>query len=309
MPVDRQSQAVLDYMAKMERTPLHELTPAQARKNEMLVLEPGPAMSSVTDVSITGPGGKLDLRVYDPHGDDPKPTLLWFHGGGWVLGDLDMEDGTCRRIAARAGCKVVSVDYRLAPESKFPAAPEDCYAAASWVAANGWSIGLDGGVLAVGGDSAGGTLAAAVCLMARDRTGPPIRHQLMVCPVMDRDFSTPSYLECGDSFRPTTQLMRWFWRHYLEDPEDVSDPRAAPLRAGDFSDLPPATIITAEYDVLRSEGEEYAARLRDPGGQVTLTRYEGTIHFLVLLADRIDKGRRALDELARALAWIQVSGS
>ena len=301
MPLDRQSQAVLLYMAKMETTPLHELAPAEARKNEMLVLKPGPVMSSVTDVSIPGPGGDLRLRVYDPHGGDPKPTLLWFHGGGWVLGDLDMDDGTCRRIAARAGCKVVSVEYRLAPESRFPAAPEDCYAAASWVAANGRTVGLDGGRLAVGGDSAGGTLAAAVCLMARDRGGPPIRRQLMVCPVMDHYFSTPSYLEYGDSYRPTTQLMRWFWGHYLADPEDADDPRAAPLRAGNFSNLPPATIITAEYDVLRSEGEDYAARLRDAGVHVTLTRYDGTIHFLVLLADRIDKGQLALDELARAL--------
>ena len=301
MTVDSQSQAVLDYMAQKETTPLHELSPAEARSNEMLVLEPGPAMFAVDDIAIPGPGGDLPLRVYHPHERGRNPGLVWFHGGGWVLGDLDMDDGTCRRIAARAGCAVVSVEYRLAPEAKFPAAPEDCYAAVKWVAEHGTSIGVDGRMLAVGGDSVGGTLAAAVCLMARDRGGPQIRRQLMVCPVMDRNFTTDSYVECGNSFRPTTHLMHWFWDHYLDDLRDSVDPRAAPLQASDFSGLPPATVITAEYDVLRYEGEQYAARLQNAGVEVTLSRYEGAIHFLVLLADRIDKGVMALDELADAL--------
>ena len=301
MTLDSQSQAILDYMAKMETTPLHELSPTEARANEMLVLEPGPEMFAVDDLTIPGPADDLSIRLYQPVDADAGPALVWFHGGGWVLGNIDMDDGTCRRIAQRAGCRVVSVEYRLAPEAKFPAAPEDCYAAVEWLSEHGDSIGVERRTLAVGGDSVGGTLAAAVCQMARDRGGPAIRHQLLVCPVMDRDFSTASYLECGNSYRPTTHLMRWFWNHYLDDPADASDPRAAPLQARDLSNLPPATIITAEYDVLRDEGEEYGARLCSADVDATVSRYDGTIHFLVLLADRIDKGQLALDQLAAAL--------
>ena len=301
MTLDRQSQAILDYMAKMETTPLHELSPREARANEMLVLEPGPEMFRVDDMTIPGPAGDLPIRLYQPVEADAGPALVWFHGGGWVLGNIDMDDGTCRRIAQRAGCRVVSVEYRLAPEAKFPAAPEDCYVAVEWLSEHGDSIGVEGHTLAVGGDSVGGTLAAAVCQMARDRGGPAIRHQLMVCPVMDRDFSTASYLECGNSYRPTTHLMKWFWNHYLDDPADASDPRAAPLQTRNFSNLPPATIIIAEYDVLRNEGEEYGARLEEAGVDATVSRYDGTIHLLVLLADRIDKGQLALDQLAAAL--------
>lgn len=301
MTLDSQSQAILDYMAKMETTPLHELSPREARANEMLVLEPGPEMFAVDDMTIPGPAGDLSIRLYQPVEADAGPALVWFHGGGWVLGNIDMDDGTCRRIAQRAGCRVVSVEYRLAPEAKFPAAPEDCYSAVEWLSEHGDSIGVEGHTLAVGGDSVGGTLAAAVCQMARDRGGPAIRHQLLVCPVMDQDFSTASYLECGNSYRPTTHLMKWFWNHYLDDPADASDPRAAPLQARNFSRLPPATIIVAEYDVLRDEGEEYGARLKEAGVDATVSRYDGTIHFLVLLAERIDKGQLALDQLAAAL--------
>ena len=269
MTLDSQSQAILDYMAKMETTPLHELSPGEARANEMLVLEPGPEMFTVDDMTIPGPAGDLPIRLYQPVEADAGPALVWFHGGGWVLGNIDMDDGTCRRIAQRAGCRVVSVEYRLAPEAKFPAAPEDCYSAVERLSEHGDSVGVEGHRLAVGGDSVGGTLAAAVCLMARDRGGPAIRHQLLVCPVMDRDFSTASYLECGNSYRPTTHLMKWFWNHYLDDPADASDPRAAPLQARHFSRLPPATIIVAENDVLRDEGEEYGARLKEAGVDAT----------------------------------------
>ena len=296
--IDSEAQAVLDYMTAMETTPLDRLSPKEARLNKMLELAHGPEQFQVRDLAIPGPENVIQLRIYDPYEGKQKPVLVWFHGGGWVLGDLDMEDGTCRRLASRTGCIVVSVAYRLAPEAKYPAAVEDCFAATCWVAANGHTVGGNTNLLAVGGDSVGGTLAAAVCLMARDRNGPTIKHQLMVCPVMDRDFTTATYLEFGDLFRPTTRLMKWFWKHYLGDEGDAAEPYAAPLRAVDVSMLPSATIITAEFDVLRDEGEAYGARLHEAGVPVSVTRCDGTIHFLLLLADRIQKGQEAINKIA-----------
>ena len=214
------------------------------------------------------------------------------------MGNLEAYDILCRKLANAGQCVVVSVDYRLAPEHQFPAPAEDAHAAVVWVAENASELDVDPNQLIVAGDSAGGNLAAACCLMARDRNGPTIKHQLMVCPVMDRDFTTASYLEFGDLFRPTTRLMKWFWKHYLGDEGDAAEPYAAPLRAVDVSMLPSATIITAEFDVLRDEGEAYGARLHEAGVPVSVTRCDGTIHFLLLLADRIQKGQEAINKIA-----------
>jgi acetyl esterase len=241
------------------------------------------------------------VRIYIPAGCGPFPVLVWFHGGGWVVGDLETADGTARRLTAQAGCVVVSVDYRLAPEARFPAAPEDCYAAAQWVAGNAESINADPGRIAVGGDSSGGNLAAVVSLMARDRGGPSLAFQLLVYPVTARDFDTGSYQQNGEGFALTTDAMKWYWDLYLRDDADASDQHAAPLLAKDLSGLPPALVITAEFDPLRDEGEAYARRLQAAGVTATQSRYDGMIHGFFGMPAFLDQGRRAVAEASAAL--------
>jgi acetyl esterase len=228
-------------------------------------------------------------------------VLVYFHGGGWVIGNPDTHDNLCKALANRSSARVVSVDYRLAPEHRFPAAPEDCYAATCWVAERGAEIGVDGARLAVAGDSAGGNLATVVALMARDRGGPRLRHQVLIYPVTDCDFDTPSYRDNAEGYLLTRDAMRWFWDHYLPDPDLRTNPYAAPLRAEKLAGLPPATVLTAEYDPLRDEGEAYAARLREAGVPVEATRHHGQIHGFVQLLDVFDAARRAVDELGLAL--------
>jgi acetyl esterase len=216
--------------------------------------------------------------VYTPFGEPPFPVFVYLHGGGWVLGGLDDTDAVCRAIANAACCLVVSVDYRLAPEHKFPAPAEDAYHATKWIAQNSASLGGNGDPVAVGGMSAGGNLAATVALIARDRGGPPLRCQVLNVPVTDFSFDTPSYRENGKDFLPTRNEMRWFWGHYLATPADGADPYASPLRAPDLCGLPPALVQTAEYDPLRDEGRAYADRLRAAGVPVRYKCYEGMLH-------------------------------
>ncbi len=301
MPIDDEAQAVFDYIAERETTPLPEMSPEEARRFEGLPLAPGPEVFRVQDRRIPGPAGEIPIRVYTPGPGDSLPVLVWLHGGGWVLGNLDSEDATCRRLANAAGCVVVSVDYRLAPEAKFPAAAEDCYAATDWVASNASAIGGDSTRIAVGGDSAGGNLAAVVALMARDRGGPSLVYHLLVCPVIERDFETASYEECGNLYRPSRDLMVWFWDHYLRNEADAENPYAAPIKAPDLSNLPPALVITVELDPLRDEGDAYAKRLAAAGVSARHVRYDGTTHFIFLLAHMLEKGRTAIDEAAVAL--------
>jgi acetyl esterase len=226
---------------------------------------------------------------------------VWFHGGGWVVGDLESADATARHLTVGANCVVVSVDYRLAPETKFPGPAEDCYAATKWVAQNAASINVDPGRIAVGGDSAGGNLAAAISLMARDRGGPPLALQLLVYPVTDRDFSTESYIQNAEGYQLTRDSMVWYWEHYLKDDADAVNPYAAPLQAQDLRNLPPALVITAEYDPLRDEGEAYAHRLEAAGVNTTCTRYDGMIHGFFGMAAAIDKGKQAIAQASAAL--------
>ncbi len=212
---------------------------------------------------MPGPAGALGLRIYTPveaGGPGALPVLVFFHGGGWVVGNLDTHDGLCRRLANAAGCLVVSVDYRLAPEARFPAAVDDAYAATRWVAARASSFGGDGTRLAVGGDSAGGNLAAVVSLLAHERGAPPLRFQLLLYPVTDFAFDTPSYRENGEGYLLTRANMEWYAGHYLRDGADRRHPHAAPLRAADVGGSPPTMVITAQYDPLRDEGEAYAVR-------------------------------------------------
>jgi acetyl esterase len=262
-------------------------------------------LAEVEDRRIPGAAGEIGVRVYRPEGRAPLPALVYFHGGGWVIGSLETHDGACRELANRVGCVVVSVDYRLAPESRYPAAAEDCYAATKWVAGNAQALGVDPARIGIGGDSAGGNLTAVVALMARDRGGPALRHQLLIYPVTDADFGRPSYRENAEGYLLTTKAMEWFWGHYVPDPAQRAEPYAAPLRAKDLAGLPPAFVITAEYDPLRDEGEAYAKRLQQAGVPTRLQRYDGAIHgFFAMgllsevartaLADAVAEAKRAL---------------
>ena len=302
MPVDPQAQAVLDRAAAAGLPPLHTITPEEARANFALqAREAGPEVGKVEDRNIPGPAGGLDVRIYHPEGPGPFGVLVWFHGGGWVLGDLDSTDCSCRHMTNRAGCVVVSVDYRLAPETKFPGNLEDCLAATEWVAANAASLNVDVGRIAVGGASAGGNLAGGLALMARGRGGPSIVHQLLVYPVVGRDFDTESHMQCAEGFGLTRASMMWFWQHYLATDADGANPYAAMDQAQDLSGLPPALVITAEYDPLRDEGERYARRLEEAGTPVVCTRYDGMTHGFFSSPKALDKGDAAIDEASAAL--------
>jgi acetyl esterase len=253
----------------------------------------------VEDRKIEGPSGEIPVRIYTPSGK-PNGVLVYFHGGGWVVGDLASHDYVCRALTNAAGCVVVAVGYRLAPEHKFPAGPSDCYAATKWAAENAASLGSDAEHIAVGGDSAGGNLAAVVALMARDRGGPKIRHQMMIYPAIDAAMDTASQKQfTEDGFVLSKLDMQWFWGHYLKDPKDGADPYASPSRAKDLRNLPPAHIITAENDPLRDEGEAFAEQLKSAGNKVK--RYAGVVHGFVSLQAAIDQGKVATRELAEEL--------
>jgi acetyl esterase len=302
VPLDPDTRNVLDMLASMGMPDLADLTPAQARD---LRLVPPPAVptpvGAVEDRVIPEAEEDLPVRIYTPAGAGVTGVLVFFHGGGWVIGDLDSHDETCRRLCSGAGVRVVSVHYRRAPETTYPGAAEDCYAATAWVAANAPALGIDPGRIAVGGDSAGGNLAAAVALMARDRGGPPLRFQLLVYPVTDADFDRESYRTNGEGYLLSRRGMQWFWDQYVPDQAQRHEPYAAPLRAARLDTLPPALIQTAEYDPLRDEGEAYAAALEAAGVQVRLTRYPGLIHGFFGMQDTVAAARPALDEAVTAL--------
>lgn len=304
MPLHPQAQAFLDKIAAagvppVEALTLEELRMAIAWRRSYAGLPE--ATAKVEDRTILSPTGELPLRIYTPEGQAPFPVLVFFHGGGWTTGDLDTMDTPLRALTNRAGCVVVSVDYRLAPEHKFPAAVEDAYTATRWVAENASVVQGDPTRIAVGGDSSGGNLAAAVALMARDRGEPSLIYQLLVCPVTNYDFSTLSYQENGDGYLLTKNSMVWFWKQYLKDDNDGHNPYASPLQAQDLSGLPPALVITAEYDPLRDEGEAYAAQLQLSGVSVVTKRYEGMIHGFFEMAALLDTARLAIEEAAQAL--------
>jgi acetyl esterase/lipase len=262
---------------------------------------PGPEVGEVTDGVIPGPAGDLPYRLYRPPGpsEDPRPLVVYFHGGGWVLGNLDSDDPLCRDLCARSGAVVVSVNYRHAPEARFPAAALDAFAAMQWVDANAIELGGIPGQLAVAGWSAGANIAAVACQLARDAGGPHISGQLLICPVVDSDLTRPSYQENGDGYILTTTLMRWFWDHYA-DPGDRGDPRAAPLR-GNLESLPPTCIIAADFDPLRDEGVAYAHALEAAGAPVRLARARGHTHTSVTMVDVVISGAPVRAEIGAAL--------
>jgi acetyl esterase len=263
-------------------------------------------MAHVRDRTIPGPVGSIPVREYRPSADgaSPQPVVVFFHGGGWVIGDLETHDRLARRIARDAGCLVVAVHYRRAPEHRYPAAADDAYAATAWVAEHAAELGADPDRLAVVGDSAGGNLAAVVAHMARDRGGPPIAFQLLVYPVIDHSFETDSYRDNAEGWMLTAKHMRWYWDQYLGPDGDGADPYASPLR-GDLAGLPPAHVVTAEYDPLRDEGDAYADALRAAGVDVTLQRADGMWHGFLsvaeLLADADPPTRETIAALRDAL--------
>ncbi len=304
MPLDPQARAVLDQIPLLSDEVVLALAPPQLRQAMAAMPASALPVEAVTRVesrTLPGPAGEIPVRIYAPNEQRRLPALVYFHGGGFVIGSLDTHDGTCRSLANAIGCAVVSVDYRLAPEHKFPAGPEDCYAATRWVAEKGGEIGVDGSRVAVAGDSAGGNLAAVVALMARDRRGPALRHQLLIYPVANHDFGTPSYEENKQGYLLSREMMRWFWNHYLARPEDGENPYASPLRAASFAGLPPAHVITAEYDPLRDEGEALAARLQQAGVPTTHVRYDGMFHGFFSMSAMLDAGKRAVAEAAAAV--------
>lgn len=242
---------------------------------------------------------EIPIRIYQPDSAKlPTPLVMVFHGGGWVVGNTDSEDVTSRGMCRRLNATVISVDYRLAPENRFPKAAEDCYAATEWAVQNADSLGADARLIALTGTSAGGNLAAAVAIMSRDRRGPEISHQALFCPVIDFDFDRPSYDEFADGFGLTATGMRWFWDQYLGPDGNGFHPYVSPIRAESLSELPDATIIVAECDVLRDEAEDYASALSKADVDVRLTRYEGMIHGFNLQLGLIQAAETALDEVA-----------
>lgn len=307
MPLDPQAKIILEEDAARNLPPYNELTPPAARK-QMLDLAPpvDPVLMAqrVVDQRIPGPGGEIPLRLYYPKGDPPFAVVVYFHGGGWVIGDLDTHHALCHALSTSSGCLVVAVDYRLAPENRYPAAVEDAYAATCWIAENAKTVQADAGRIAVAGDSAGGTQATVVAMMARDRGKPQIAMQVLVYPITDYNFNTPSYLKNADGYMLTRDLMIWFWNRYLTSADFADDPYVSPLRADDLNHLPQALILTAEYDPLCDEGEAYARRLQEAGVKVNLTRYDGMIHGFFRMTSRIDKARQALDEVAGHLRRI-----
>lgn len=301
MPLDPQAQALLEQMAAMNMPSFDTLTPEQARQAMMpMATEPEP-VGKVEDRQIAGPAIDIPVRIYTPEGDGPFPVLTFFHGGGWVIGNIDSHDGLCRSLTNQAGCITVSVDYRLAPEHKFPAAPEDCYAATQWVAANAASFNGDSSRLAIGGDSAGGNLTAVVAQMARDRGGPPLAFQLMIYPATDFNADTPSLKENAQGYLLSKADIEWFTGHYLSSDEDKRHVLASPGLASDLSGLPPALIITGEFDPLRDDGEQYGKQLKEAGVPVTVSRYDGMIHGFLSLAPFLDQGQHAITEASQAL--------
>jgi len=303
MALDPGAAALLQQMAQTGAPPIHQLPVPEARRmmQMMVAAAPRPQVGRVEDRAIPGPAGEIPVRIYWPRSGQRVGLVVYYHGGGWVLGDLETHDATCRRLANASDCIVVAVDYRLAPEHKFPAAVEDCYAAALWAAENAASLGVDAARVAVAGDSAGGNLAAVVSLLAKQRGGPPLAYQALIYPVTDFDFQRPSYQENAEGYLLTRQAMEWFWRQYLNDDAEGADPLASPLRAPDLRGLPPATVITAEYDPLRDEGEVYAERLAQAGVPTTCVRYLGQIHGFIILEHLLPAGRQALLALGATL--------
>jgi acetyl esterase len=308
MPLDPQVQTILEQLAAAGGPDIADLSVEQARAlmAELSALGgSGPEVESVENMTVPGQDGPIPIRLYRPSGVSPSggppPLLVWFHGGGWVIGDLDSADSTARELSAGAGVVVASVDYPLAPEHPYPAGPEAVIAATRWLAEHAAELQVDGTRVAVGGDSAGGNLAALTAIALRDQGGPDLAFQLLVYPATDLLMSYPSVRENGEGYLLTASAIEWFVGHYLSNEADAKDPAVSPMYVDDLAGLPPALLITAEYDPLRDEGEAYAKRLEEAGSDVTLSRYDGQIHGFFGMTPTLDGSRQAVAEATAAL--------
>jgi len=308
MPLHPQCKALLDQMAAAGGRPMEEMTPAEIRadraaKAEAMAEMAGPKqeVARVEDRAIPGPADPIPVRVYWPGTGSDLPGLVYFHGGGFVIGNLDSVDRTLRALCNASGCVIVSVDYRLAPEHKFPAAVNDAFAAVKYVAEHAAEFAIDPARIAVGGDSAGANLATVACMIAHERGGPAVAFQLLVYPIVDYLDDRGSVQEFGEGHFLTRSMIRYFWNHYLARPDDGLHPHASPMQASSLEGMPPALIMTAECDPLRDQGEAYAERLSDAGASVALMRYEGAIHVFFNLAGVIDAGKDAIADAGAAL--------
>lgn len=309
MPLNPQCQTILDAIANADGPTVFDTRdPAEARRlyaaGTTTFAPPTPALRSVSDRTVPGDGGEIPLRLYTPEADagpEGLPVLVFLHGGGWIFGDIETHDALCRLLAHQAACLVVSVDYRLAPEHKFPAALDDSLAALDWVAAHAAEVGGDATRIALGGDSAGGNLAAAACQVLRDRSGPNIVFQLLIYPAVDFTADMVSPRSHGAGYGLSDAAIGWMRECYLNDPFDAIDPRASPAMAKDLSGLPPAFIQTAEFDPLHDEGKAYADALRAAGGTAIHINYPGMIHGFMRMGALVDDAAVAIDDAAKAL--------
>jgi acetyl esterase len=304
MPIDPQAKLLLDLIQGAGVMTLTPDTDPQYVRDMFAAMAAPPstvAVELVEDRMIPGPGGDLPVRIYRPAGDTPKPGIVYYHGGGWVIGGLDTHDGVCRALADAVDAVVVSVDYRLAPEHPFPAPVEDAIAGARWVSDHAADLGIDPTRLAVAGDSAGGNLAAVVAQAARDDGGPALCFQLLIYPVTDYEFDSASMHDNAEGYFLTRDDMRWFYGHYLTDPEHGPHPRVSPMQASSCAGLVPACVITAEFDPLRDQGMAYAEKMRGDGVLVEAKVYDGMFHGFFSLVEWIDAGKVAFDDAVAAL--------
>jgi acetyl esterase len=306
-----QARALLDLIEQRAAPAVHEQTPAEARESyrarRFFTQPEGAAMAQTEELSAPGPKGPVPLRLYRPHAtaaggtERPAPVLVYFHGGGWVIGDLDTHDALCRDLADQSGCVVVSVDYRMGPEHRFPAAPEDCLAATRWVRDHAEALNVDASRLAVGGDSAGGNLAAVVSIAARDAGDLPIAFQLLIYPATVQRRFTHSNAVNGQGLLLTVDSMRYFHDHYIEEEQHDFDWRAAPLLREDLQGLPPALVLVAGYDPLCDEGTAYAQRLTQAGNSATLVNFSRQIHGFITMGKVLEEANEAVSMCAATL--------
>ena len=304
MPLDPQAKVLIDFIEGSGGFELRpDSDPQQLRSlYASLSLPVEIAVAHVEDRTIPGlTGAEIPVRIYRPDGDARQPAIVYYHGGGWVIGGLNTHDGTCRALADAVGATVVSIDYRLAPEHPFPAPVDDAFAAVQWVSEHATDLGIDAARIAVAGDSAGGNLAAVVAQMTRDTGGPSLCFQLLVYPVTDHEFDSVSMNDNAEGYFLTRDAMKWFYSHYLNDPSEGADPRVSPLRAPDLSGLAPAFVITAEFDPLRDQGIAYATALAKAGTPVESRTYDGMFHGFISMVEWIDAGKVAFDDAVAAL--------
>lgn len=302
MSLHPQVRAFLDMVASLEGSELYEMPAPEARKRFAVLTAGGTPeeRAQTKDLAIPGPGGPIPVRIYTPEGSGPFPVIVYFHGGSFILGDLQTCDTLCHRLCASVGAVIVNVDYRLAPEHPFPAGLDDAFAVATWVSGHAAEIDGDPSRIALAGNSAGANLVAVTCLRARDRGGPNIAFQLMLSPIVDFTGNSPSRHENAEGYVLTAADLKWTEGHYIPEGIEHTEPELSPIFAKDLSRLPPALVITAEFDPLRDEGETYVRLLREAGTQADLTRYDGMIHGFYLM-DSLDASRVALRQIVQAL--------